>query len=251
MDLCERGAAEMSIDHAEAEILNTVGSFITEAYEGGSADIADFLLLTGAADSPKWDAPQATARSPFALPEYGKCALPSTATVSTSHHPGFVVPPQPRRPPPPTFTCAFTDGHSLRLVAAKRWLNNVEVHEVLLHLLEYELAVPQQQLARRPASGTVLLFSRSLHRSFRDDGHEWRLKKNGRQLAESHEKLSVAGVPSFVVYYSQTQDGMLTPAYPNPNPSPHRRRTVYVLAAVFPSMTSDAPPLVVDLGWPS
>ncbi|KOO32286.1 calmodulin-binding transcription activator [Chrysochromulina tobinii] len=54
------------------------------------------------------------------------------------------------------------------------------------------------------------LFCMNAHKnSFRKDGHDWKMKKNGKQAAESHVKLSVEGVERVKCYYAHTQDGLL------------------------------------------
>lgn len=39
--------------------------------------------------------------------------------------------------------------------------------------------------------GSVYLFNKRVMRFFRKDGHNWRKKKDGRTVAEGHERLKV------------------------------------------------------------
>jgi hypothetical protein len=43
----------------------------------------------------------------------------------------------------------------------------------------------------QPTAGTLYLFDRSRCRYFRKDGHNWRKKKDGKTVRETHEKLKV------------------------------------------------------------
>jgi hypothetical protein len=48
--------------------------------------------------------------------------------------------------------------------------------------------------------GAVYLFNKRVMRFFRKDGHNWRKKKDGRTVAEAHERLKVRQ-KSFCCYY--------------------------------------------------
>ena len=41
------------------------------------------------------------------------------------------------------------------------------------------------------SGGSLLLFNRRVLKFFRKDGHQWRRKKDGRAIAEAHERLKV------------------------------------------------------------
>ena len=103
-----------------------------------------------------------------------------------------------------------TNAASLCLEAAKRWLTTAEVFNLLQTPARYGL-VERTEAPRLPGSGALFLFRKQTgHKnSFRKDGHGWKMKKNGKQAAESHEKLSVEGVERVKCYYAHTQDGLL------------------------------------------
>ena len=103
-----------------------------------------------------------------------------------------------------------TNAASLCLEAAKRWLTTAEVFNLLQTPARYGL-VERTEAPRLPGSGALFLFRKQTgHKnSFRKDGHGWKMKKNGKQAAESHEKLSVKGVERVKCYYAHTQDGLL------------------------------------------
>ena len=42
------------------------------------------------------------------------------------------------------------------------------------------------------AGGSLYLFDRKVLRYFRNDGHNWRKKKDGKPVKEAHEKLKVS-----------------------------------------------------------
>ena len=103
-----------------------------------------------------------------------------------------------------------TNAASLCSEAAKRWLTTAEVFNLLQTPARYGL-VERTEAPRLPGSGALFLFRKQTgHKnSFRKDGHGWKMKKNGKQAAESHEKLSVEGVERVKCYYAHTQDGLL------------------------------------------
>jgi len=103
-----------------------------------------------------------------------------------------------------------TNAASLCSEAAKRWLTTAEVFNLLQTPARYGL-VGRTEAPRLPGSGAVFLFRKqTAHKnSFRKDGHDWKMKKNGKQAAESHVKLSVEGVERVKCYYAHTQDGLL------------------------------------------
>ena len=115
--------------------------------------------------------------------------------------------PVPRAQPPPPAPPPRADAADVLRAVHSRWLVNAEVLDVLLNARDKYGIVPESEPAHCPGSGSLLLFERSRIRGFRLDGHEWRKKKNGLQLAETHEKLKVDGELRLVCYYSQTLDG--------------------------------------------
>uniref|UniRef100_A0A0E0CCC5 CG-1 domain-containing protein n=1 Tax=Oryza meridionalis TaxID=40149 RepID=A0A0E0CCC5_9ORYZ len=70
--------------------------------------------------------------------------------------------------------------------------------------------------------GAWFLFNRRVLRYFRNDGYEWRKKKNGKTIAEAHEHLKVDNVDALNCYYAHADKNstfqrriywMLDPAY--------------------------------------
>ena len=49
----------------------------------------------------------------------------------------------------------------------------------------------RERWRRDPTAGSLYLFDRSRCRYFRKDGHNWRKKKDGKTVRETHEKLKV------------------------------------------------------------
>ncbi|CAF1902541.1 unnamed protein product [Brassica napus] len=83
--------------------------------------------------------------------------------------------------------------------AHTRWLKPPEVHFILQNHERYQLAHTPPQ---NPTSGSLYLFNRRVLKFFRKDGHQWRRKKDGRAIAEAHERLKVVGnVEALSCYY--------------------------------------------------
>ena len=103
----------------------------------------------------------------------------------------------------------FRDSAQVAEVAASRWLKNDEVHDLLTNgVSRYGFAL-QTSLPRTPGSGSLLFYSKQTCKNFRTDGHQWRTKKNGKSLQETHEKLKVHGKYQLVAYYSTNAEGTL------------------------------------------
>ncbi|CDY12637.1 BnaA02g13050D [Brassica napus] len=82
--------------------------------------------------------------------------------------------------------------------AQTRWLKPPEVHFILQNHERYQLAHTPPQ---NPPSGSLYLFNRRVLKFFRKDGHQWRRKKDGRAIAEAHERLKVGNVEALSCYY--------------------------------------------------
>lgn len=197
------------------------------AYNDGD-EAADFLVADGGEEEADALAASTcvTAEAPERMDESGSAtsSLPTEATtpkldvVAKAPVPvpalaGLPLPPTPVGRPTPE---PLLDPGAILEAARHRWFKNDEILDVLLHAREKYGLIPETKPAQAPGSGTVLLFQRvsgSKIRGFRVDGHEWRMKKNGRQLAETHEKLKVEGTPRVTCYYSQTLDGRCAPSW--------------------------------------
>ena len=61
------------------------------------------------------------------------------------------------------------------------------------NLLKYSGGTQKNEncFATSLAAGTLYLFDRKSCRYFRKDGHNWRKKKDGKTVRETHEKLKV------------------------------------------------------------
>ncbi|XP_078433125.1 calmodulin-binding transcription activator 4-like isoform X2 [Wolffia australiana] len=80
-----------------------------------------------------------------------------------------------------------------------RWLKPVEV-EFILENCNSDLITPEPPI--KPPSGSLFLFNRRVLRFFRNDGHAWRRKKDGRTVGEAHEKLKLGNVDRLNCYYA-------------------------------------------------
>ncbi|KAG2312703.1 hypothetical protein Bca52824_024260 [Brassica carinata] len=79
-----------------------------------------------------------------------------------------------------------------------RWLKPPEVHFILQNHERYQLT---HKAPQNPTSGSLFLFNRRVLKFFRKDGHQWRRKKDGRAIAEAHERLKVGNVEALSCYY--------------------------------------------------
>lgn len=97
----------------------------------------------------------------------------------------------------------------IRSTSAQRWFRNSELVDLLENYQRYGfkcLPIPSQS---PPVSGNVMIFNKNQVRRWRQDGHEWKKKPDGKNIKEHHEKLKVAGVDVINCCYAhhETWDG--------------------------------------------
>ncbi|KAJ4715748.1 Calmodulin-binding transcription activator [Melia azedarach] len=90
-------------------------------------------------------------------------------------------------------TARFADGNQLdidqlRVQAKHRWLFDAEICEILRNYQKFSIATKPPNM---PPSGSFFLFDRKAVRFFRNDGHNWRKKGDGRTVKEAQKKLKV------------------------------------------------------------
>ncbi|KAF8048563.1 hypothetical protein N665_2476s0004, partial [Sinapis alba] len=83
--------------------------------------------------------------------------------------------------------------------AQTRWLKPPEVYFILKNHERYELT---HKAPQKPTSGSLFLFNKRVLKFFRKDGHQWGKKKDGRAIAEAHERLKVGNVEALNCYYA-------------------------------------------------
>ncbi|XP_023643087.1 calmodulin-binding transcription activator 4 isoform X1 [Capsella rubella] len=83
--------------------------------------------------------------------------------------------------------------------ARTRWLKPPEVQFILQN---YERLKLTDTAPQRPASGSLFLFNKRVLKFFRKDGHQWRRKRDGRAIAEAHERLKVGNAEALNCYYA-------------------------------------------------
>ncbi|KAJ0256061.1 Calmodulin-binding transcription activator 4 [Hirschfeldia incana] len=91
------------------------------------------------------------------------------------------------------------DVSSLYQEAQTRWLKPPEVHFILLNHERYKLT---DKPPHKPTSGSLFLYNKRVLKFFRKDGHQWKKKKDGRAIAEAHERLKVGNVEALQCYYA-------------------------------------------------
>ncbi|WOL03728.1 calmodulin-binding transcription activator 4-like isoform X1 [Canna indica] len=103
--------------------------------------------------------------------------------------------------------------------AQNRWLKPAEVLYILQNHGNFEIT---QKPSHLPPSGSLFLFNRRVLRYFRNDGHSWRKKANGKTIREGHERLKVGNSEALNCYYAHGEQNssfqrrsywMLDPAY--------------------------------------
>ncbi|KAL5228176.1 hypothetical protein ABZP36_016441 [Zizania latifolia] len=111
------------------------------------------------------------------------------------------------------------DIHKLHQEVKSRWLKPKEVLQILQN---HEQFIITHKTPHKPPCGAWFLFNRRVLRYFRNDGYEWRKKKNGKTIAEAHERLKVDNVDALNCYYAHADGNstfqrrvywMLDPAY--------------------------------------
>ncbi|KAJ0081849.1 hypothetical protein Patl1_12388 [Pistacia atlantica] len=98
---------------------------------------------------------------------------------------------------------AQPDVEQILLEAQHRWLHPPEICELLRNHNKFRIS---HQPPNLPSSGSIFLFDRKVVRYFRNDGHKWRKKKDGKKVKESHEKLRVGSVNELQCYYAHGED---------------------------------------------
>ncbi|XP_010556125.1 PREDICTED: calmodulin-binding transcription activator 4-like isoform X2 [Tarenaya hassleriana] len=99
------------------------------------------------------------------------------------------------------------DVNNLYQEAQTRWLKPAEVLFILQSHERYQLTPKAPQ---KPTSGSLFLFNKRVLKFFRKDGHQWRRKKDGRAVAEAHERLKVGNAEALNCYYAH---GELNPSF--------------------------------------
>ncbi|KAL1207596.1 Calmodulin-binding transcription activator 4 [Cardamine amara subsp. amara] len=83
--------------------------------------------------------------------------------------------------------------------AQTRWLKPPEVFFILKNYERYKLT---HKAPQKPTSGSLFLFNKRVLKFFRKDGHQWRRKRDGRAIAEAHERLKVGSAEALNCYYA-------------------------------------------------
>uniref|UniRef100_A0A061R7K3 Calmodulin-binding transcription activator 1 n=1 Tax=Tetraselmis sp. GSL018 TaxID=582737 RepID=A0A061R7K3_9CHLO len=97
--------------------------------------------------------------------------------------------------------CLPSTANSLLFKAKSRWLKGSELLELFRLSREGNFAC-SVTAAVQPSGGLLYLYDRKAVRFFRLDGHEWRKKKDGKTVRETHEKLKVGNVEALNCYYA-------------------------------------------------
>ncbi|XXQ29898.1 CG-1 domain-containing protein [Plasmodiophora brassicae] len=138
----------------------------------------------------------------------GDGAAPAPLMSSSSSS----VPVQPTMKFPPL---AMSTQEIIKATAQRRWLKNAELVDLLDNYDAYGFQCSNEPPQTPPISGTVLLFNKNQVRRWRQDGHEWKKKRDSKNIKEHHEKLKVLGVDVVNCCYAhhETIDGFHRRAY--------------------------------------
>lgn len=111
------------------------------------------------------------------------------------------------------------DINQLLQEAQTRWLKPPEVLSILQNHEKYHI---NQHAPQKPPSGALFLFNKRVLRFFRKDGHNWRKKRDGRNVGEAHERLKVGNAEALNCYYAHGEE--------NPN---FQRRSYWMLDQAY------------------
>ncbi|KAL6840426.1 hypothetical protein ACP4OV_030236 [Aristida adscensionis] len=94
------------------------------------------------------------------------------------------------------------DIRKLEQEVKTRWLRPKEVLGILQN---HEWLTITHKPPHKPPSGSWFLYNRRVLRYFRNDGYEWKKKKNGKTINEAHERLKVDNVEALSCYYAHEE----------------------------------------------
>jgi hypothetical protein len=169
---------------------------------------AAFPLQTGDFDDSDWmsldDASSLLDAGEFELPTVDSGVLsPSKLVADTSSPSRGLGLPEPLVDQSAS-ACATTvlDMEAIRQTATVDFLTKSNVAGVLANFerLDTQISVDTVQT---PPSGSLIFYNKKITKRFRDDGYDWRKKKDGRQVQEYHEKLKIGGVEVLRVCYTK------------------------------------------------
>jgi hypothetical protein len=103
------------------------------------------------------------------------------------------------------FMLEVADVNHLLAAARHRWLTNQEIFGLLHTHHTCDYLRESRVIPDKPRSGTLLLYNRKHVNRFRQDGHNWLKKPDGKTLRESHEKLRISGKCVLNCCYSRSQ----------------------------------------------
>jgi hypothetical protein len=177
----------MSLDDASS-LLESSGSFELPSVDSGTVSPGKLMPL-GDAGSPMraFGAPE---------PSGGKPAV----AWSVDPFPGSSA--QVKAEPASYSAMTVLDVESIKQRAAADFLSKADVAAVLANVERLGTPISTQPV-RDPPSGTLVFYNKKNTKRFRDDGYQWRKKKDGRQVQEYHEKLKIGGVVVLTVCYTR------------------------------------------------
>ncbi|MCL7029476.1 hypothetical protein MKW94_017712 [Papaver nudicaule] len=93
------------------------------------------------------------------------------------------------------------DKNKLLEDAKTRWFRPNEVYAILCNYKCFS-EIQRNTKLHLPKGGTIVLYDRKTLRNFRNDGHDWKEKKNSTYVQEGHEHLKVGQLERIHAYYA-------------------------------------------------
>ncbi|XP_022884516.1 calmodulin-binding transcription activator 3-like isoform X2 [Olea europaea var. sylvestris] len=95
------------------------------------------------------------------------------------------------------------DTEQIPLEPQHQWLRAAGIYDILRN---YKKFICSPRPPNRPSSGSRFLFNRTKVQNFREDGHNWRKKKDGKTVNGTNEKLKVGGEDKLRCYYDHGEE---------------------------------------------
>ncbi|GKV49817.1 hypothetical protein SLEP1_g56548 [Rubroshorea leprosula] len=91
----------------------------------------------------------------------------------------------------------------IHLEAQNQWLSQAPILGILQNHEKFGIS---SELPNKPPSGSLFLFDKKVQRHFRNDGHNWKKKKDGKTLLEGHQTLKNESFGDLDCYYAHGEE---------------------------------------------
>ncbi|GKV49821.1 hypothetical protein SLEP1_g56552 [Rubroshorea leprosula] len=87
--------------------------------------------------------------------------------------------------------------------AQNQWLSRPEICRILQNHKGFPITSAPHN---KPPSGSLFLFDKKVQKHYRNDGYNWKKKKDGKTLSEGHQTLKVKGYGNLDCYYARGEE---------------------------------------------